>query len=483
MYRKKDGQITIAEFLSPFGTLDKNNRWVKIADMIPWERYESEYAKRFCPDNGSPAINFRIAMGTLLLKQFNNYSDDDVILNIQENPYMQYLIGLHEFTHKAPFAQSSITNFRKYIPEEMINRVNEDIFRASKEKKDDDDQGGSSSDNQVEESKEPPPNKGTLMVDATCTPADISYPTDVNLLNEAREKLEGMIDTLHPHTGNKVKPRTYRRKARRDYLHLSKQRKPRKKSIRKAIRQQLGYVQRNLKHIDKLIVAVGIEHLTKRQQQWLETIRILYKQQLEMYESKSHSVKDRIVSIGQPHVRPIVRGKVNAPVEFGAKISISLIDGYAFIDKIGWDAYNEEALLIPAIEKFKEQNGYYPESVLADKIYRNKDNRAFCKKHGIRLSGPRLGRPAKETKQGMLAQGREDAARRNAVEGKIGEGKTCYGLDRVMARLQGSSETVIAMSFLCMNISRRLRVLSHLFYKNFNFGLQWHQLKYNWVFE
>jgi hypothetical protein len=230
-------------------------------------------------------------------------------------------------------------------------------------------------------------------------------------------------------------------------------------------------------------VAVGIEHLTKLQQQWLETIRILYKQQLEMYETKSHSVKDRIVSIGQPHVRPIVRGKVNAPVEFGAKLSISLIDGYAFIDKIGWDAYNEEALLIPAIERFKERNGYYPESVLADKIYRNKDNRAFCKKHGIRLSGPRLGRPAEETKREVLAQGREDSARRNAIEGKFGEGKTCYGLNRVMARLQGSSETVIAMSFLCMNISRRLRVLTRLFYEIFTFGSKWLQSKYNWVFE
>ena len=110
------------------------------------------------------------------------------------------------------------------------------------------------------------------------------------------------------------------------------------------------------------------------------------------------------MSISQPHVRPIVRGKTNAAVEFGAKVSVSLVDGYCFIDKLGWEAYNEEEVFIPAIESYRQRYGYYPEAVLADKIYRNRSNLAYCKGHGIRISGPRLGRPPKETDKALLSR-------------------------------------------------------------------------------
>jgi IS5 family transposase len=304
-----------------------------------------------------------------------------------------------------------------------------------------------------------------MMLDATCAPANITYPTDVNLLNEAREKLEEIIDTLHPHTGNKLKPRTYRREARRKYLQFIRNRNPQKKIIRKAIGQQLRYAARNLRHIDKQLQAASIDELSNNQQAWLETIRILYQQQQQMYDTRTHSVENRIVSISQPHVRPIVRGKKNADVEFGAKPTVSLIDGYAFIEKLAWEAYNEESTLIPAIEKYKERVGVYPEAVLADKIFRNRENRAYCKERDIRISGPRLGRPAKETQKAVIALERKDASARNAIEGKFGEGKTGYGLDRIMARLKETSETVIAMSFLCMNLNRKLRVLLRYFYQ------------------
>ena len=178
-----------------------------------------------------------------------------------------------------------------------------------------------------------------------------------------------------------------------------------------------------------------------------------------MYDTKSHSVPNRIVSISQPHVRPIVRGKTRTSVEFGAKVSISMIDGYAFIDRLSFEAYNEEADLIPTIEAYKQRYGYYPETVLVDKIYRNRENRTHCKQRGIRISGPKLGRPSKETLKVDIKQEQQDASDRNAVEGKFGEGKTKYGLDRIMARLEETSETVIVMSILSMNISRRLRVL------------------------
>ena len=311
----------------------------------------------------------------------------------------------------------------------------------------------------------------------------IKYPTDINLLNEAREKLEGMIDALHPRGYATDKPRTYRRKARQDFLHFAKAKKHNKRQIRKSTGQQLRYVRRDLKHVEAMVSEFGTKKLSNYQKQWLETIRKLFTQQQKMFITKTHSVEERIVSIGQPHVRPIVRGKANAPTEFGAKVSASLVNGYAFIDKLAWDAYNEETLLVPAVEQYKEQYGHYPKAVLADKIYRNRQNLAYCKERGIQLSGPRLGRPPKETDKAVIRQERSDVSMRNSIEGKFGEGKISYGLDRVMARLKDSSETVIAMSFFCMNLSRRLRVLLRLLQYAIEQLFSQQQLLALWVFE
>jgi len=494
MYKEDDGQISIYEFISPFGKLNEENRWVKMANMIPWQKYEEKYKKQFCTDNGAPAIKFRMAMGTLLIKQQTGRSDDEVLEEILESPYKQFLIGLHEFTTEPPFAQSSITNFRKYIPSEMIDEINNELFRCnpkilgdddrvSKDEKgeggdesqrdetpegpDNTDSGSKTEDTPAEpKSSAKPENKGTLMLDATCAPADIEFPTDINLLNEAREKLEAIIDTIYPVSDYILKPRTYRKTARKEYLRYVMKKKPGYDELRKAIEGQLKYVARDLKHIDKMHERVSMagahalsDVLSAHQQMWLETIRMLYKQQLYMYENNTHTIQNRIVSISQPHVRPIKRDKANAKYEFGAKVSVSLVSGYAFIDRLGWESYNEESELIPAVEAYKEYNGYYPERVLADQIYRNKNNRAYCKERGIRLSGPRLGRPSAETDKVTIKQQAKDSADRSAIEGKFGEGKNNYGLDRIMARLKDSSETVISMSFLCMNINRRLRVL------------------------
>ena len=103
-----------------------------------------------------------------------------------------------------------------------------------------------------------------MIIDATCTPADIKYPTDLNLLNEAREKAEEIIDELYPFTGGK-KPRTYRNVARRDFLRTAKKRQPGRKAIRKAVKKQLQYLKRDLSHID-IIVKKGtpLSVLSKR---------------------------------------------------------------------------------------------------------------------------------------------------------------------------------------------------------------------------
>ena len=177
-------------------------------------------------------------------------------------------------------------------------------------------------------------NRGQLIADASCAPADIRYPTDVSLLNEAREKTEELIDALHePLVGKEARPRTYRVKARRAFVAFTKRKKPSRRKIRQAKRQQLGFLRRNFQALDRLLEhpdALPPMELSRRQYKNLLVCRELYRQQLEMYNSNSQRIDDRIVSIAQPHVRPIKRGKAGRDTEFGAKLSLSVVDGFSF---------------------------------------------------------------------------------------------------------------------------------------------------------
>lgn len=165
---------------------------------------------------------------------------------------------------------------------------------------------------------------------------------------------------------------------------------------------------------------------------------MIYEQQLHMCTHRTHKISDRIVSISQPHVRPIVRGKATADTEFGAKVAISIVDGYSYVETFSWDAFNEGITLIESVEYYRQKYGYYSKAVLADKIYRNRDNLRYCEECGIRLSGSRLGRPqidkVKQKEQKRLE--RQDAGERNTVKGKFGVAKRHYGLARIMAYLK-----------------------------------------------
>jgi len=184
-----------------------------------------------------------------------------------------------------------------------------------------------------------------------------------------------------------------------------------------------------------------------------------------MFDHRENKIADRIVSISQPHVRPIKRGKAGAATEFGAKISASLVEGFASLDHISWDNYNEAGDFIAQVELYRKRFGFYPESVHADKIYRNRGNRRFCKKHGIRLSGPALGRRPKQIDSRQQIQARQDELDRIAIEGKFGQGKRRFSLSKIMCKLARTSETAIAVTFIVLNIERWLKaILFYLFF-------------------
>ena len=236
MYKKNSGQMHIYDYtLSSTFTLDPNNRWIKRAQQVPWDKAEEKYAHMF-RKNGRPAKDIRVALGALLIKEYLQCSDQDVVQAIVENPYLQYFIGLKGFTNKPPFDASLMVWFRKRLSLKFMNELNEimcseaampDECRESAQN--DDDDASSKPENEssteiteeseIDDENEDLPKGGTLIVDATCAPANIKYPTDTGLLAEAIEKTDQMIDTLHePNVGKTPRPRTYRQKSRKLYI-------------------------------------------------------------------------------------------------------------------------------------------------------------------------------------------------------------------------------------------------------------------------
>jgi IS5 family transposase len=470
-YEKDANQILLpGDFFLPFGgKLNPDNRWCKLAQMIPWTKVDHKYVKSFKKSmRGGQAVSIRMALGALLIQERLQLSDRETLEQLTENPYLQYFIGLAGFQdRRPPFHHSLMTHFRKRLNAEVLQEINEWIAVESakqEENRDDDDSNpskGKTSKRKQSTQPEEDPNQGTLLLDATCAPADIAYPTDITLLSDAREKLEEIIDVLHePHRGKQAKPRTYRQRARKAYLEVAKQRRIGFSKLRKAIGRQLKFIARDLRIVEQLVHITPLTVLNKRQYKNLLVVQELYRQQQEMYMNRTHQVDDRIVSIHQPHVRPMVRGKSKAKVEFGANVSMSMVNGYAIIERMLWDSFHEGVTLIESVEAYKKRFGYYPKAVLADQLYRNRENLAYCKDRGIRLSGPRLGHPsandnAKEQKR--IAY--QDATERNAIEGKFGEGKRKNGLERIRARLANTSFTVVALQVLVMNLERKLRFL------------------------
>lgn len=465
MYKQENRlqtEMDFGAFFLPFGgKLDKGNRWIRLSTLIPWAEFEASYAEQF-GSTGNAAKTLRMALGSLIIKERLGLTDRETVEQIRENPYLQYFIGLTTYQSEAPFDASSMVYFRKRFDAAFIGKLNERICREE------------AVDKAESSTEEEPSLSGKLIIDATCAPEDLRHPTDLTLLSDARETTEAVIDELWKSCGPigkfREKPRTYRRNARKDYVKVIKSKKPSLQVLRKGIKRQLGYVGRNLGTIRKMVCAnYSLTVLDRTLYLKLLVASEVYRQQKDHVDSIGHKgryIEDRIVSISKPHVRPIVRGKSGAEVEFGAKLSVSVIEGNVFLDRLSWDAYHEGGDLKMQAEKYKERTGHYPESIHADKAYRSRDNLKWCKKNGIRLSGPHLGRPPapnEHTKEERKLQ-RQDEIDRIEVEGKFGVGKRRYGLSRIMARLRTTSEHMIALVFLVMNLEKALRgLLLYLF--------------------
>lgn len=434
-------QLKLQEFGNLYQMkLNANNRWIKLGLLLPWDKFVSIFAKYFA-DGGRLAINPRIVIGSLIIKHKLCLSDEETVMIIEENPYMQVFLGLDEFSPKPLFSASLFVEWRKKLGLEAFNSFSDILIEICFG-----DQFAVNNDEKVE-------NKGKLKLDATVADQNITFPNDLGLLNTAREKTEGMIDILFKTCRKElpVKPRTYRKLARKRYLAESKKRQTNPKTLRAAIRYQLNCLDRNIISINSMLDLAKENPLKKSLMRDFWVIQHVNTQQREMYDQRSNRCDDRIVSISQPYVRPIVRGKAGKKVEFGSKIGIVHIDGFAKVGTLSWDAYNENADLIPHAKAYKELYGYYPELIQVDKIYGSNKNRKWCSKNGIRMTVAKKGRQPEQTSY-QKKKSRDEFNERNQVEGKIGQAKQGYELNNIKAKLSDTSKTWVGIILFITNL-------------------------------
>ena len=479
MYKRRSQQLSLLEDAEMFGglKLSPRNRWVRLSKIVPWAEFEERYAEHFSKRTGQIAIPARMALGALLIKErYHGMSDEDLVEEIAMNPYLQYFLGMPEYNEICPFASTMFVRFRKRVTPEMLSWVNDRICERPEEKPDDQDHGdndssdGSGHKNEPEggckESQAEQLTMGTLILDATCAPQNIRFPQDASLLDEARRNLEQIIDVMHDNgMTDGQKPRTYREQAKNEYNSYSKKRRKKYKDHRNAVKAQLQYVRRDLGYIDSILVHHPdcLTLLPIWLQERLSLIRTLYAQQQGMYDNKVHSCPDRIISLSQPWIRPIVRGKLNAATEFGAKIEMSVVNGFLRIEHLSWSSFNESTTLQASVESYRRAYGHYPARILADTIFRTRENLRYCKEHGIHMSGPKFGKRPSDEKvyREQLRQEWLESGERGEIERDFGVAKRRYSLGRIFTKLKETSETTIHLAVLSLNLWKKLRLLLH----------------------
>lgn len=451
-----ESQLSIEEFKTPFqARLLANNRWVKLSKIVPWDKFASAYMSMMNIDFGRPGLSPRIVLGALIIKHLEKLDDRGVILAIQENIYMQYFVGLKEFNPNPIFDPSLFVELRKRVGADVFDALNVDLIKAVSEKEDKKHQKK----HKDKQDNTPPSNKGKMQADATVADQYITYPTDNGILNQSRKQCEKLIDKLHEKNGKEgTKPRTYRRKMDQFYLDYSKKKKKSKAAHRKMTRKLLECVNRDIQHVNSLLNifeakkrSFPLKHSELRMLWIINTAR---EQQKYMYDNNTHSCPDRIVSIFQPHVRPIPRGKIKSQIEFGSKLGISLDQGFARINTLSWNAYHEAGDLIKQVEAYKTLHGFFPELVQIDKLYATRENRKWLKKRDIRITATPLGRKKEKVTESYYQKRKrkKEATERNHIEGKFGQGKNGYNLNQIRARLRNTSESWVACIFFIMNL-------------------------------
>lgn len=427
-------QLELFEKSLPFGgKLNHDNRWIRLAELVPWRQLEETYAGTFS-STGRPGVRARHVVGSLIIKHKLECSDEEVAEQISENPYMQYFIGLPRFQYRVPYDPSTLTNVRKRLSQKQFDAFEQHLINTLVEKK----------------LLKP---KG-MLTDATVAQSEITFPTDCGLLNKARQFCVKNIKRLSKAVGRQV--RTYCRVAQKSYVSFSKKRRKTYEEIRRTQKTLLGHLKRNIRQLEELTEEVKERGLSLSRQvlHRFETVKQLYAQQQQMHKSRRKSVPERIVSLHKPYVRPIKTGKERKPTEFGPKLSLTHVDGYLLTDHVSFESYHEGTRLVDSVELFEKRFGKKPNYLAADQSFGSQQNRDYLKEQGIRFAVKPLGRPKKESLTDAEKRWRKTkSTERNYIEGAIGNSKNHYALGLVRTKTEKTEYSWIRFALMSRNLA------------------------------
>lgn len=471
-YKSQGKQLTLEDFRSSLANLPKSNRWVRLGDLLPWSEIEKSYnLKLNNSTTGAGNKAARIIVGALIIKHKMCLSDRETIWTIQENPYMQYFLGLSEFTDEPIFDPSLFVTIRKRLQIADLNAFTEELLGSQKENSRVDsqkhtDSGNDDDFNDIDGFKDElgREHKGDMKIDATCSDAEVRYPTDIDLLNDASRVLNRYINKICSKFSLTC-PVAYAKQSRKAYLEVIKHKKKSKKMINNCKSKMIAYLSRDIRSLTELVAIHGSQLLDifkQNERRTLCAIINMFHQQEEMFKLGVHTCKDRIISIFQSHIRPIVRGKSKAPTEFGAKIGASIVSGYTFIDHHSWDAYNESTDLELQIDLYKKRFGCLPARIYADKIYLNRANRKLMKDLEIEIMGKPLGRPPKNQDPEYETKMAKAVGDRNEIEATFGTGKRVYKANNIRAKLPETANCWTGMCYFVKNVMKFLRELLYI---------------------
>ena len=364
-----------------------------------------------------------MVVGALIVKHVENLSDEKTIQAIQENPYMQYLIGLDKFTEKPVFVPELFVLVRKRLDHDFFNMLTLMLAEVdgSKPKRERTDEDGND-------------HGGTMRVDATCCDAEVRYPTDSNLLEDGSRLIDRLLDKFCARH-NLKKPQIHRAEARQAFICLIKKKRKGKKLIDKTRLIQIRCLKADFLTFLDFLGRHTSDLLSCFSRHDFKCLNAAFK----MYEQQK--------------------------MMFGAKVGASIVNGYTYVDHLSWDAYNESSDLVTQMELYKKRFGMLPQEVQADKLYLGKENRKYIKACHVDCYNHPLGRPPKEENDEHAEDKRRAVGERNWIEATFGTSKRVYWANDIRAKLNDTADTWIGACFFAKNVMKFLRGLLCLFFE------------------
>jgi Transposase domain (DUF772). len=371
----------------------------------------------------------------MFLKAYTNLSDSQLIDNLNSNIHYQLFCGVRI----NPL--NPLTNFKivSDIRCEIASKLDIDSMQQIL-------------------SSHWKPYMGNLrvhMTDATCHESYIRYPTDVKLLWESVVWLYPKMCAMYKQLGLR-KPRSKYDKQCKRYVQYSKKRRRTQTESRVLKRSLLHLLHKLIGITDELIKTNGLK-LSSRFCRRYSVIKKVYHQQARRFAG--HQVKNQIVSIDKPYIRPIVRGKESKAVEFGAKVNMIQIDGINFIEHFSFSAFHEGIRLPQCIAKQQQLFHQRVSHVAADSLYATNYNRRFCSKRDIVTGFVRKGRAGKHEDQMKIMRSLLSRERSTRLEGSFGTEKQHYSLQKVKARTEA---TEILWIFLGIHTANAVRMIEKM---------------------